>query len=74
MRALLWILGLFAAAIGLVMAARYNHGYVLLVLAPWRAELSFNFALLLALTLFFLGYILLRIVSATLSTPARVRT
>ncbi len=73
MRALLWILGLFAAAIGLVMAARYNHGYVLLVLAPWRAELSFNFALLLALTLFFLGYILLRMVSATLSTPARVR-
>ena len=29
MRALLWLLGLFAVAVGLVIAARYNNGYVL---------------------------------------------
>ncbi len=73
MRALLWILGLFAVAIGLVMAARYNNGYVLLVLPPWRVEISLNLAILLALTLFIIVHVLLRIASATVSTPARVR-
>jgi len=40
MRGLFWVVGLFAVAVGLVLAARYNNGYVLLVLPPWRAELS----------------------------------
>ncbi len=37
MRALFWLLTLAALAVGLSLAARYNDGYVLLVLPPCRA-------------------------------------
>ncbi len=73
MRALLWILGLFALAVGLVVAARYNNGYVLLVLPDWRAELSLNFAIVLALAGLVLAYISLRAILITATMPARVR-
>jgi len=72
MRAILWILGLFALAVGLVIAARYNNGYVLLVLPPWRAEVSLNLAMVLALGLFVAAYILVRAVVITATMPARV--
>ena len=49
MRALFWLLILAALAVGLSLAARYNEGYVLLVLPPWRAEVSLNLFLLAAL-------------------------
>ena len=42
MRALFWLLVLAVVAVGLSLAARYNEGYVLLVLPPWRAEVSLN--------------------------------
>jgi HemY protein len=49
MRALFWLLTLAALAVGLALAARYNEGYVLLVLPPWRAEVSLNLFLLAAI-------------------------
>ena len=49
MRAVLWMLLLAAIAVGVAVAARYNEGYVLLVLPPWRAELSLNLLVVLAL-------------------------
>ena len=49
MRALLWIVGLFALAVGLTVAARYSPGYVLLVLPTHRVELSVNLAVVLLL-------------------------
>jgi len=73
MRALLWLSGLFAVAVGVVIAARYNNGYVLLVLPPWRAEVSFNFAILLALAVFVIAYALVRIIIITVTMPAQVR-
>jgi HemY protein len=73
MRALLWISGLFAVAVGLVIAARYNSGYVLLVLPSWRAELSLNFAIMLALSVLFIAYVLVRTVIITATLPSRVR-
>src|SRR5260221_10097990 len=73
MRALLWVLGLFAVAVGLVIAARYNNGYVLVVLPPWRAELSLNLAIILALGVFLLAYTLARTVIVTATMPSRVR-
>ena len=73
MRALLWVSGLFAVAVGLVIAARYNNGYVLLVLPPWRAELSLNFAIMLALSLLFIAYVLVRTIVITATMPSRVR-
>jgi HemY protein len=73
MRALLWVSGLFAVAVGLVIAARYNSGYVLLVLPLWRAELSLNFAIMLALSVFFIAYVLVRTIIITATLPSRVR-
>jgi len=73
MRALLWAVGLFAVAVGFVIAARYNNGYVLIVLPLWRAELSLNFAIALACVCFVLGYIAVRTVIATATMPSRVR-
>jgi HemY protein len=73
MRALLWAVGLFAVAVGFVIAARYNNGYVLIVLPLWRAELSLNLAIALACLCFILGYIAVRTVIATATMPSRVR-
>ncbi len=72
MRALFWLLVLAALAVGLALAARYNDGYVLLVLPPWRAEVSLNLFLLAALGGFFVIYLLARAVSHTLALPRAV--
>ena len=64
MRTLFWIIALFALAAGLVVAAHYNTGYVLLVLPPYRVELSLNLLLILLFAGFIAGYLLLRLVSA----------
>jgi HemY protein len=73
MRALLWLLTLATLAVGLALAARYNNGYVLLVLPPWRTELSLNLMILLQLGGFALLYLLTRLVAHTLQLPSRVR-
>lgn len=72
MRAVFWLLVLAASAVGLALAARYNDGYVLFVLPPWRAEMSLNFFLVLAALGFFLLYLLVRAVNHTLSLPEAV--
>jgi len=73
MRALLWVIGLFALAVALPVAARYFPGYVLLVLPAHRVELSLSFAALLLAAAFVLAYILLRALSLTLEMPARAK-
>ena len=73
MRPLIWLVGLAAAAVALVLAARYNHGYVLVVLPPWRIELSFNFAVLLAVAASAGLYVAMRAVTIAITMPARVR-
>ena len=73
MRALIWLVGLAAAAVALVLAARYNHGYVLVVMPPWRIELSFNFAVLLAVAASAGLYVAMRAVTIAITMPARVR-
>jgi HemY protein len=70
-RALLWIVGLFALAVTLTAAARYSPGYVLLVLPFHRVELSLNLAVVLVLTAFIVTYVLVRALSLTLGIPAR---
>ena len=72
MRAVFWLLILAALAVGLALAARYNDGYVLLVLPPWRAEVSLNLFLLLCAVGFFVTYLLARAVSHTLALPRAV--
>jgi len=72
MRALFWLLILAAMAVGLALAARYNEGYVLLVLPPWRAEVSLNLFLLASIVCFFAIYLLARAVSHALGLPRAV--
>lgn len=73
MKGLLWILGLFAAAVALALGARLNDGYVLFVVSPYRAEISLNL-FLLVLALAFAGfYIVLRSLALALGLPKRVR-
>lgn len=73
MRILLWLLALFALAVGVSLAFGYNDGYVLLVLPPWRIELSLNLFVVLVVGGFLLGHVLLRVVSHTLRLPQAVR-
>ena len=72
MRALIWLIGIFALAAGLAMAAGLNEGYVLLVLPPWRAQLSLNLFAVLAGLGFVVAYLLVRLVRRTLELPGRV--
>ena len=43
MKTLIWLVGIVALAVALTLAARYNTGYLLLVLPPYRVEFSLNF-------------------------------
>lgn len=72
MRALSWFLVLAVLAVGLSIAARYNEGYALLVLPPWRVELSLNLLALLLLAAFAALHLLLRAAGAMARLPARV--
>ena len=73
MRILLWLLALFALAVGVSLALGYNEGYVLVILPPWRAELSLNLFVVAVIGSFLLGHLLLRMVSHTLRLPRAVR-
>ena len=73
MRTLLWLLALFALAVGVSLAAGYNDGDVLIVLPPWRVDLSLNFFIVLLVGGFVLGYGLLRAIATTLRLPRVVR-
>ena len=69
----MWVLAVFALAVGLSLAAHLNDGYAILVFPPYRVELSLNLAILLGLAGFALGYLLLRVVGHTLRLPLHVR-
>ena len=70
----MWVLAVFALAVGLSLAARLNDGYAILAFPPYRVELSLNFAILLGLAGFALGYVLLRLIGHTLRLPLHVRS
>ncbi len=73
MRWLLWVIALAALAVGAVLVARVNHGFVLLVTPAYRVELSLNLAIVIVVALIIAGYLLVRTVAVTVSMPARVR-
>jgi HemY protein len=70
---LFWILALFAAAVAVAVGARMNDGYVLLVLPPYRAEVTLNLLLIALALLFLLAYGALRALSFTFGLPERAR-
>lgn len=73
MKYLLWILGLFAAAVVIAMAATHNTAYVLLVYPPYRIELSLMLFIVISLAVFGFGYMLMRLLSVALQLPAYVQ-
>ena len=73
MKALFWFIAIFALAVGLVVAARYNNGYVLVVLPPYRVEISLNLLLVLLAAGFVVLYSFFRLVASAVLIPARVR-
>jgi HemY protein len=73
MKGLLWVLTLAALAVGIAVAAHYNDGYVLLIIPPYRTEISLNLAMLFLFAGFVVFYAVLRGLALTLSLPQRVR-
>jgi len=72
MRVMFWILGLFALAVGVTLAARYNEAYALFVWHPYRVQISINLLVLVLLAMFGLFYTLARLVEHTLALPHAV--
>lgn len=72
MRALIWILAIFAIAAGVAMLAGANEGYVLIVAPPWRAQVSLNLVIVVLLLSFFVSYALIRVLRKTLGLPGQV--
>ena len=72
MKFLSWLLGLFALAVALSLAA-HNPGYVLLVYAPYRIEMSLSLFVVGLLALFVAGYLSVQLALAALRLPAYVR-
>jgi HemY protein len=73
MKVLVWVVALFALAAGLVVAARYNEGYVLVVLPPYRVEIALSLLLILFVAGFLVLYSAVRLVSGAVQVPAKVR-
>lgn len=73
MRVLLWIVLLFALAVGFTLAGKYDPGYAVLVYPPYRIELSLTFLVILFLGLLIVGHLFFRLASATLRLPEQVK-
>lgn len=73
MRALFWLLAVFASAAALAIVGRGNDGYALFVYPPWRVELSLILFLVLLVGAFVLLYALFRLIHHTLYLPLYVR-
>ncbi len=72
MRRAVWLLLVVSAAVGLALLLRFQHGNVSILWAPYRIDLSVNFAVLILLGTFALLYLVIRAASQTLGLPRRV--
>ncbi|MBT0963940.1 heme biosynthesis HemY N-terminal domain-containing protein [Denitromonas iodatirespirans] len=72
MRGLLWLIALFAAAVGVAVLARANDGYALLVLSPYRVQISLNLLVLALLATFLAAYFVLRVITRAVRLPGQV--
>ncbi|HEY8069074.1 MAG TPA: heme biosynthesis HemY N-terminal domain-containing protein [Burkholderiales bacterium] len=73
MRALFWLVAVFAAAVALALAGRVGDGYVLFIYPPWRIEASLLLFVLSLAAAFAVAYFAARLVGHTLALPAQVR-
>jgi HemY protein len=72
-KALGWLLALSLLAVLLAAVLRYSPGYVLVVVPPYRVELSVGLALTSIAGLFAIGYLMLRAGSRLAGLPGEVR-
>ncbi len=73
MRFTLWLLAIFAAAVGMALFATRSTGTVTLFWPPYRIDLSLNLVLLILAALFVLLYLALRAFSALVDLPAQAK-
>ncbi len=73
MRFAIWSLVLAAVAVGVALFARNSTGYVVIVSAPYRIELSLNLLVFLVVAGYFAFYLAARLVGTLVAIPARVR-
>jgi HemY protein len=69
----IWSVILAAVAVGIALLARQSDGYVVIVAAPYRVELSFNLLVVLLFAGYFAFHLLARLVETLIAIPARVR-
>lgn len=73
MRALFWLLAVFAGAVALAIIGRGNEGYALFVYPPWRVELSLIFFAVVLVACFTVLFFFVRVIQHTLNLPLHVR-
>lgn len=73
MKYLFRFLGLVVVAVIVGVAGKFNTGYVQIVYAPYRLEMSLSFAVVAATLGFFALYTLIRLAVAALGLPSQVR-
>lgn len=69
MKLLIDVLVALAVAVGIVLLAANDTGYVLIARNPWRIEMSLTLFLLLALVLFVVLYVVVRVLVRLRRTP-----
>ena len=73
MRFAIWSVILAAVAVGVALFARHSTGYVVIVSAPYRIELSLNLLVFLVVAGYFAFYLIARLATTLVAIPARVR-
>ena len=73
MRLAIWSIILAAVAVGIALFAHKSTGYVVIVSAPYRIELSLNLLVFLVVAGYFGFYFLTRLVASLVGIPERVR-
>jgi HemY protein len=72
-KGLFWVLALFGLAVAAALGARLNDGYVLLVVPPYRAEVSLNLFVVALVAIVLALYMIMRALAVTVGLPKRVR-
>ncbi|CBW74150.1 HemY protein [Mycetohabitans rhizoxinica HKI 454] len=71
-RAILWLMALFATAVLLALVGAHDAGQVLIIWAPYRIDISLNLFVAALVVSFVVLYIVVRSIRAVLKMPERV--
>src|SRR5690554_5319379 len=74
MKTWFWTLVVFIAAVALALILRDHNGNVLIMVQPWRIELSMTFAVIILIAIFVFMYVALRIIAWVTHGPERIRS